>query len=81
MRRQQTPAQDRRVAFDDLGGVGYVSTIRVTQNVFETAGRIGPAYDVDVIRRTTTYPDALAAHYGLVHEHRELMNQRRRGLK
>jgi hypothetical protein len=69
--------RDRRVAYDDLGGVGYVSTIRQSDGTFETAARIGPKYDIDAVRYTTTYGEAIAAHFGLVLEHRELMQKER----
>lgn len=67
---------DHRVAFDDLGGVGYVSTIRQGPGWYETAGRIGPEYDIDVQRTSSTYAEAIGAHYSLVHEHKQLTKER-----
>jgi hypothetical protein len=67
---------DHRVAFDDLGGVGYVSTIRQAPGWYETAGRIGPEYDIDVQRTSSTYAEAIGAHYALVAEHNRRLKDR-----
>jgi hypothetical protein len=71
--------ENRRVAFDELGGVGYVSTICLGLDhsfgagppiLFETMARIGTHWAEEVMRRYSTYEQALAGHAELLAEHR-----------
>lgn len=73
---------NRRVAYDELGGRGYVSTVCLgldhsfgygPPQIFETMARIGTYYAEDVMRRYATYDEALAGHAELLAEHRAAM--------
>lgn len=67
-----------QLAWTDLGGVGYVSTIFLGQDtqqvpfaplVFETMARIGIDFSEDVLRHYSTWDGAMAGHAELVAEH------------
>ncbi|MFL9934241.1 hypothetical protein P0D88_34840 [Paraburkholderia sp. RL18-103-BIB-C] len=71
--------ENRRVAYDELDGRGYVSTIclGVDHNfcdgppmLFETMARMGAHLAEDVMRRYSTYDEAAAGHAELLAEHR-----------
>lgn len=73
---------NRRVAYDELDGRGYVSTICLgldhafgfgPPQIFETMARIGNNWADDVMRRYSTYDEALAGHAELLAEHRAAM--------
>ena len=75
----RTFEKNRRVAWDELEGVGYVSTVFLGMDhafgngppqLFETMARIGDHWAEEVMRRYSTYEDALAGHNELVAEHR-----------
>jgi hypothetical protein len=71
--------ENRRIAFDELEGVGFVSTIFLGMDhsffegpplLFETMARIGDRWAEEVMRRYSTYDEALAGHNELLAEHR-----------
>jgi hypothetical protein len=79
---EQMQSPERRVAFDELEGVGFVSTIFLGLDhsffkgpplLFETMARIGDRWAEEVMRRYSTYDEALAGHNELVAEHRAAM--------
>jgi hypothetical protein len=76
---EQMNSPERRVAFDELEGVGFVSTVFLGLDhsffegpplLFETMARIGPRWAEEVMRRYSTYDEALAGHNELLAEHR-----------